>query len=179
MKKRIFTIVALATVFGLLVTGTAAAGGNRTPFTGEFQNLFDSAPQRYWEPGRNAGFWRDMPFIGWIATSDPRVNGTVCTNHNGNYRPAPDDPWFGVQGQMWGKMHIESDDDLDCTNSLDYWEGSFVGDRASNGNEHMQANLKGYGAYAGLQLPYEAWSNPTDFLLPFTVAGEVLNPGGK
>ena len=54
MKKRILTIVALVTVLGLLVTGTAAAGGNRTAFTGTSVFVDEPDwPERYWEPGRN------------------------------------------------------------------------------------------------------------------------------
>jgi hypothetical protein len=179
MKKRIFTIVALATILGLLVTGTAAAGSNRTAFSGT-STLIDEpgVPERYWEPGRNVAFWRGMPFIFMIETTDLRVNGMVCVSHNGNYRPSPDDLSYGVQGQMWGTVSIAGyRDDRDCSKSLDYWEGSFVGDRASDGSEHLRYNLKGYGAYAGLQLRMEERAGTFDPY--FTVSGEVLNPGKK
>jgi len=67
--------------------------------------------------------------------------------------------------------------DLDCTVSPDYWEGNFVGDRAADGSEYLRVNLKGYGAYAGLQLRMEQWA---DAGAPyFTVSGEVLHPGNK
>ena len=102
----------------------------------------------------------------------------MCTNHNGNYRPSSDDPWYGVQGQMWGTTRLETDGDMECTNSSDYWEGTFVGDRFPNGNEYLRFNLKGYGNYAGLHLRMEEWSDPDNFDDPFFVAGEILDPGG-
>jgi hypothetical protein len=180
MKKRVFTIVALATILGLLVTGTAAAGSNRTAFTGTYQIISEGWPERYWEPGRNISFWRGMPFVAEMTATDSRVTGIACISHNGNYRPSPDDPWFGVQGQMWGTIRMVAyRADLDCTVSPDYWEGTFVGDRAPNGNEYIRYNLKGNGTYKGLQLRFEAWSDPTDLSLPFTIAGEVSDPGGK
>ncbi len=81
---------------------------------------------------------------------------------------------------MWGEIRIESDYDLDCTNSTNYWEETFVGDRAPDGSERLRCNLKGYGAYAGLQLRFEEWSDPIDpNNRPFTVAGEMLDPGKK
>ena len=93
MKKRILTIVALATVLGLLVTGTAAAGGNRTSFTGTSVFIAEPDwPERYWEPGRNVAFWRGMPFVFTMDDDRPGVNGMACSSHNGNYRPSPDDP---------------------------------------------------------------------------------------
>jgi hypothetical protein len=178
MKKRILTIVALVMVLGLLVTGTAAAGGNRTSFTGTSVFVDEPDwPERYWEPGRNVSFWRGMPFLFAITTTDQDVNGMACINHNGNYRPSPDDPGPGVQGQMWGDIRVESDYDRDCTNSLNYWEGTFVGDRAPDGSEYLRYNLKGYGAYAGLQLRMEQWAGAGAPY--FTVSGEVLNPGEK
>ncbi len=93
MKQRILTIVALATVLGLLVAGTTAAGGNRTSFTGTSAFVAEPDwPERSWVPGRNVAFWRGMPFLFAMTTTNLRVNGMACISHNGNYRPSPDDP---------------------------------------------------------------------------------------
>ena len=46
-----------------------------------------------------------------------------------------------------------------------------------DGSEYLRYNLKGYGAYAGLQLRMEQWAGT--YAPYFTVAGEVFNPGKK
>ncbi len=47
---------------------------------------------------------------------------------------------------MWGTLRIETDGDDDRTNSPDYWEGTFVGERDRYGNETSRNVLRGYGA---------------------------------
>jgi len=177
MKRRIFIVLALVTVLALLAAGPATAKTTRTPFTGSSYILGEGwPPGRFWVPGNAALFWRDRTFYLHLETDEPRVGGLVCANHNGNYWPSPDDLMYGVQGQMWGTIHIESDSDDDCTNSVNYWEGTFVGDRDRYGNETMRYVLRGYGEYAGLQLRMEEYAGTYDWW--FTVTGELLDPGG-
>jgi hypothetical protein len=178
MKPRFFLVLALVMVLGLLPAGPAAAGTTRTPFSGIAYIVGeDWTTGEYWVPDGAVVFWRGVTFYLAMEVDDARVAGRICAIHNGNYWPSPDDPVAGVQGQMWGTMRIETDGDEDCTNSPDYWEGTFVGDRDRYGNEYSRNVLKGYGAYEGLQLRFEWWSAPTDWYN--TVEGEVMDPGGK
>lgn len=184
MNRRMLAIVALALALGLLAVGTVAAGGaTRTPVTGTRQLLeIWGEPERYWEPGPQWGFWKGNPFFDTVTTSDPRVNGIGCSHHTGLYRPSPDDPWGASEGQMWWSYRLVPGRDPnspDCSNAVDYWEGTCIGDRAPDGNEYSRCNLKGYGAWAGLKLRWEAWSGSPDATQPFRIVGEILDPAGK
>ena len=178
MKRRILLVLTLVVVLGLLPAGPVVAGTTRTPFNGIAYIVGeDWSTGQYWVPGQAAVFWRGVTFYLALEVDDVRVAGRICANHNANYWPSPDDPVAGVRGQMWGTLRIETDGDEDCTNSPDYWEGTFVGERDRYGNEYSRQVLRGYGAYSGLQLRFEWWANADDW--NFTVTGEVLNPGGS
>jgi hypothetical protein len=178
MKTRILVVLALAVLLALLA-GTVAAKTIRTPFTGTSSLLTWIWEGRYWEPGPNV-FWRDMIPILQLDASDPRISGIVCVIHNGNYRPSPDDPCFGIEGPMFGKIRIEQDGDLDCWNATDGWEGNFVAMRHPDGLETFDMNVKGFGQYEGLQARFHEWSlscgGDQEALL---VEGEILDPDGK
>ena len=91
MKSRTLIILALALLLALSAA-TASARAVRTPFTGTSTVIgWPTNPdQRYWQPGPNA-FWRDMWPIVQLDTTEPRISGTGCLIHDGNYRPAPGD----------------------------------------------------------------------------------------
>lgn len=178
MKGRILLVLTLVMVLGLLPAGPAVAGTTRTPFSGIAYIVGeDFSTGQFWVPGNAAVFWRGVKFFLALEVDESRVAGLICANHNGNYWPSPDDPVAGVRGQMWGTFRIETDGDDDCTNSPDYWEGTFVGERDRYGNETSRNNARGYGAYAGLQLRFEWWA-PAD-AQHFTVTGELMDPGGS
>lgn len=177
MKRRLFLVLALVMVLGLLPAGPAAAGTTRTPFSGIAYIVGeDFSTGTFWVPGNAAVFWRGVTFYLALEVDEPRVAGLICANHNANYWWS-DDPVAMVHGKMWGTLRIETDGDDDCTNSADYWEGTFVGDRDRFGNETSRNVLRGYGAYEGLQLRFEWWA-PVDAEY-FTVTGELKDPGGS
>lgn len=178
MNHRIYLILALVMVLGLLPAGPAVAGTTRTPFSGVSYIVGeDFSTGRFWVPGNAAVFWRGVTFYLALDVDDARVAGRSCANHNANYWPSPDDPVAGVRGQMWGTMRIETDGDDDCTNSPDYWEGTFVGERDRYGNEYRRFVARGYGAYAGLQLRFEERAAADDE--QNIISGEVLDPGSN
>lgn len=178
MKGRILLVLTLVVVLGLLPAGPAVAGTTRTPFSGIAYIVDeDWSTGQYWVPGQAAVFWRGVKFYLAMEVDEARVAGRICVNHNGNYWPSPDDPVAGVRGQMWGTLRIETDGDEDCTNSPDYWEGTFVGERDRYGDETSRDVLRGYGAYSGLQLRFEWWADVYDD--HFTVTGELMDPGGN
>lgn len=177
-RRTMLLLIIVCAIF--LLSGPALAKENKTPFTGITYIIGEVWEGRYWVPGPNVVFWRGTTFINALETSDPRVTGVACADHNGNYQPV-DDPIAFVEGQMWGKMWIyppmvfEDGQPFVCGEGDFVWEGSFVGDRANDGSEYLKYNLKGRGPNAGLQLRYESWSGPTDWFS--TVAGEVQDPG--
>lgn len=178
MKRRIFLVLTLVTVLGLLPAAPVVAGTTRTPFSGIAYIVGeDFSTGTFWVPGNAVVFWRGVTFYLALEVDEPRVAGRICVNHNGNYWPSPDDPVAGVQGQMWGTLRIETDGDEDCTNSPDYWEGTFVGDRDRFGNESIRYVLRGYGAYNQLQLRFESWAAALDD--HSTITGELMDPGGS
>jgi hypothetical protein len=170
--------VALVIVIGLVVGGTATARTIRTPITGSYYVVYRGLPERYWTPGPAAAFLRHRLLKARVTADDQRLTGIMCIDYNSNMMPSPDDPWNHVQGHFWGTGRLEADGDEDCENSLDYWEGTFVGDHAADGNESIQVHMRGYGAYAGLQVDWEAWNHPVTFQ-PFSFAGELMDPGGN
>jgi hypothetical protein len=180
MKLRQTVLLFIVVSALLLVSGAALAKENKTPFTGIEYITGEVWEGRYWEPGPNLVFWRGTTFIKTLETTDPRVTGTACADHNGNYQPS-DDPNAFAEGQMWGKMWIYPPMELEdgqpfvCGEGDFVWEGSFVGDRANDGSEHLKYNLKGRGVYEGLQIRYESWAEPLAWYS--VVAGEVLDPG--
>ncbi len=175
MRTRTLTIVGMLALLVMVLTTATAAADNRTPFSGQQYWGPEGEPERYWEPGNNAFFWRDYTFTFYILSNDPRYQGTMLVNHNGNYWLAPSSP-IGAVGQTWGTFRIEADWDLVFGNCPDYWEGTFTGDVAADGREVIKSRAKGYGAYAGLQLRSTSSTLHTVDVY-YTVEGEILDPG--
>jgi hypothetical protein len=179
MKSRTLIILALALLLALSAA-TASARAVRTPFTGT-STVIDwptNPDQRYWQPGPNA-FWRGMWPIVQLDTTEPRISGTGCLIHDGNYRPAPGDACLNMQGTLHGTVRFEQDGDLDCSNGADGWEGSFTGIRYPDGLEKIKIELKGFGKYAGLHAAYQQASSGcwgSGELMQ--VEGEILDPNG-
>lgn len=180
MKKRQIVLLLIVVCALLLLSGAALAKENKTPFTGIEYITGEVWEGRYWVPGPNQVFWRGTTFIKAVEATDPRVTGTACADHNGNYQPV-DDPNVMAEGQMWGKvwiypsMTLQDGQSFVCGMDGFVWEGSFVGDRANDGSEHIKYNLKGRGPYEGLQIRYESWQGPLDWYP--VIAGDVLDPG--
>jgi hypothetical protein len=180
MKSRLTVLLLVVVCATLLLAGSALAKENKTPFTGIEYIIGEVWEGRYWVPGPNLLFWRGTTFITALETTDARITGNACADHNGNYQPA-DDPNAFAEGQMWGKMWIyppmtfQDGQAFVCGEGDFVWEGSFVGDRANDGSEHIKYNLKGRGPYEGLQLRYESWQGPNDWFR--VVEGDLLDPG--
>jgi hypothetical protein len=102
--------------------------------------------------------------------SDPRVSGDEVITLNIDMKLV-DDPDVWATGRMWGTFRI--------TNGGGTWEGTWVGWRDTRGFSYIEYVGSGRGGYAGLYIRVHNRHLTTDWSIPFSWTGYILDPHGE
>jgi len=113
---------------------------------------------------------RDGHLACTTVVSDDRISGEEQLTVNYNFKFA--DPPVFIYGPMWGTIRV--------SNEGGYWEGSWVGERTElDGYSYIQAMLRGYGDYEGLQARVDYIRENPDPAAPYQVYGVIMEPCGN
>ena len=168
MKK--WTVILLSSLIAVaFVIVPAAAATIRTDFSGG-STCGQVMEAREWISDDGVLHARDGLITCTTVVDDDRYSGEeeVTINYNFQFAPSP----VFVYGPMWGKIRV--------SNEGGFWEGSWVGQRTElQGFSYIQAVLRGFGDYEGLQARVDYIRLSPAPTAPYQVHGVIMDPGGK